>query len=98
MEYTCKDKKCPFHGKLSTRGRIFKGTVKKIHDSRAVVEFTRFVYYKKYERYAKAKTRLHAHIPACMLKDIKPGDTVKVSECRPLSKIIHFVVIEIVKK
>lgn len=97
-DYECNDKKCPFHGTLSTRGRTFKGTVKKIHDSRAVIEFPRVIYYKKYERYARAKTRIHAHIPACMLKKIKQGSIVKISECRPLSKMIHFVVTEIIKE
>ncbi|MCS7134642.1 MAG: 30S ribosomal protein S17 [Candidatus Pacearchaeota archaeon] len=94
----CKDKRCPFHAKLSTRGRIFEGTVKKISPgNRAVVEFPRVIYYKKYERYVRTKTRIHAHIPACLSNKIEEGSKVKIAECRPLSKMIHFVVIEIKK-
>lgn len=91
----CRDKRCPFHGSLAIRGRNFKGIVKKIIGRRAVIEFSRFVYHKKYERYSKETTKLHAHIPQCM--DIKTGDLIKIRECRPLSKITHFVVIEKIK-
>ena len=40
----------------------------------------------------KKRTRLHAHNPSCI--DAKEGDTVKIMECRPLSKTKKFVVIE----
>ncbi len=94
-EKICHDEKCPFHGTLSVRGRYFQGIVKKIFGKRAVVEFERFIYYKKYERYAKARTRLHAYIPSCL--DIAIGNIVKVGECRRLSKIMHFVVLKKIK-
>ena len=87
----CKDKKCPFHGFVKTRGRTFKGHVVKLADKRAVIEFGRINYVYKYERYEKRKTRIHAHLPDCMASQIKVGDYVSVSECRPLSKIIHHV-------
>jgi len=93
----CGDRNCPFHGKLSARGRTFKGEIIAIHGTRAVIEFERNKYVPKYDRYAKAKTKLHAHIPACMIQEIKEGDTIKISECRPISKITHFVVIEKIK-
>ncbi len=59
---------------------------------RVTIVFERTVYVKKYERYAKARTRIHARLPPCMEQSIQVGDTVCVTECRPLSKIIHFVV------
>lgn len=93
----CNDKKCPFHGQLSVRGKYFKGTVIKVIGKRAVIEFERLIYYKKYERYAKKKTRLHAYLPQCIAKTIKVGDLVKIGETRPLTKIIHFVVLEKIK-
>ena len=77
---------------VSTRGRVFKGFVTKKFEKRAVIEFERTVYVPKYERFAKKKTRLHAYIPESIKIDI--GDYVKVRECRPLSKIVNFVVIE----
>ena len=59
---------------------------------RVVVEFERTVYIPKYERYHKKKTRLHSRLPQDI--NVEVGDQVKVQECRPLSKIIHSIVIE----
>jgi small subunit ribosomal protein S17 len=81
---------------VGTRGRTFKGVVTKKFDTRVVVEFERIVRIPKYERFAKKKTRLHARIPAGMT--IHVGDFVKVRETRPLSKIIHFQVIDVKSK
>jgi len=36
-------------------------------------------------------------LPECMEKEINIGDLIKVQECRPLSKIIHLVVLEKLK-
>ena len=80
----------------ATKGRIFKGTVTKVFLTRVVIELERTVYHQKYERYYKKKIRLHARIPKGL--DIAVGDVIKVRETRPLSKIIHFAVIEIVTK
>lgn len=93
----CSDIECPFHGQLSARGRIFEGTVIKKFHRRIAIEFERTIFVKKYERYAKKKTKLHARMPDCM-KNVEVGDYVKIRECRPLSKIIHFVLIEIIRK
>lgn len=93
----CRDKDCPFHGNLKTRGRAFYGIVTKMFPRRIVIQFERKIYVRKYERFAKAKTKLHARISRCMEDKIKVGDYVKIKECRPLSKIIHFVLIEKIK-
>jgi len=93
----CDDVKCHLHGSLKARGRIFEGTVIKKFHKRVVIEFGRMIYVRKYERYAKAKTKIHAHLPSCMENQIHVGDLIKVQECRPLSKIIHFVVINKIK-
>lgn len=89
----CSDLKCPFHGRLSVRGRQFTGTVisTKMRKT-AVVEFERLNFLKKYERYEKRMTRLNAHNTECI--GAKDGDIVNVMECRPLSKTKSFVVIE----
>jgi small subunit ribosomal protein S17 len=91
---TCKDEKCPYHGTLSLRGRVFRGTVTKKFPKRVVVEFERTVFIRKYERYAKSKTKLHARLPDCLADTINIGDYIEIMECRPLSKIIAFVVIK----
>jgi small subunit ribosomal protein S17 len=94
----CQDKSCNIHGNLKIRGKIFKGKVIKKFHKRIVIEFERMIYIRKYERYTKSKTKIHARVPVCMEDDINIGDYVKVQECRPLSKIIHFIVIEKIKK
>src|SRR3989344_808209 len=82
---------------VSTRGRIFQGVVSKKFPTRVVIGFERTVYLPKYERYYKKKTKLHAYLPLSLSEQINVGDLVKIQECRPLSKIIHFIVLEKVK-
>ena len=89
----CKDFACPRHGNISLRGRTFKGTVIKKFPKRVVIEFERTIFVKKYERYSRRKTKLHARLPDCIKDDIQIGDYVEIKECRPISKIIHFVLI-----
>ena len=80
----------------ATKGRTFQGTVTKVFPTRAVLVLERIVKDQKYERYYKKKIKLHARIPKDL--DIAVGDLIKVRETRPLSKIIHFAVTEIVTK
>jgi small subunit ribosomal protein S17 len=95
---SCADKDCPSHGHLKARGKIFEGKVLKRFHKRVVIGFERTIYIKKYERYAKSKTKIHARLPTCIEDKIQVGDLIKVQECRPLSKIIHFVVVGKVKE
>jgi small subunit ribosomal protein S17 len=88
----CIDPKCPFHGTLKIRGRIFRGIVTKKFPKRVVVEFTRTIFIRKFERYASSKTKLHARLSDCLADQVNIGDYVEIMECRPLSKIIAFVV------
>ena len=90
----CNDKFCPIHGGMKVRGRSFQGTVIRKFPKRVVIEFDRTLYIKKYERYSKRKTKLHARLPLCMFADIQLGDYIEITECRPISKIIHFIVIK----
>lgn len=78
--------------RVGTHGRTFEGFITKKFQTRVVVEFERTVYVKKYQRFYKKKTRLHSHLPRDIQVEI--GDYVRVHECRPLSKIIRFVVVE----
>jgi len=90
----CTDVDCPTHGRLKIRGRTFEGKVIKKFHKRIAIEFERMIYVRKYERYAKSRTKIHARLPICMEDKINLGDIIRIKECRPLSKIIHFVVIE----
>jgi len=83
--------------KISTRGRTFEGRVIRKFPKRVVIAFERMIYVRKYERYARAKTKIHARLPASLEKEINLGDLIKVRECRPLSKMIHFMVIQKIK-
>jgi small subunit ribosomal protein S17 len=94
---SCQDRDCPVHGNLSVRGRIFEGKVIKKFTKRVVIEFERMIYVRKYERYTKSRTKIHARLPSCVEKSIEIGDLIRVGECRPLSKITHFVVIKKIK-
>jgi len=90
---SCNDKRCHVHGHLKLRGRSFKGVVVSKFYRRICIEFERIIYIKKYERYMKKKTKIHARLPDCLNQEINIGDYVEVRECRPLSKIIHFAVV-----
>jgi|TARA_Y100000034_G_C6735409_1_gene326079 small subunit ribosomal protein S17 len=93
----CNDKNCHIHGNLKTRGRNFEGRIIKKFSKRVTIEFERMTYVRKYERYKKSRTKIHARLPICMEDKVKIGDLIKIQECRPLSKIIHFAVIEKIK-
>lgn len=93
----CHDTKCCFHGNLKARGRIFEGRVTKKFATRVVIELERMIYVRKYERYLRSKTKIHAKLPKCIESEINVGDLIRIQECRPLSKIIHFTVIKKLK-
>ncbi|OAL23942.1 40S ribosomal protein S11 [Fonsecaea nubica] len=79
------DKKCPFTGMVSIRGRILTGTVVSTKMHRTLIlrrEYLHFV--PKYARYEKRHKNLAAHVsPAFRVEE---GDQVTVGQCRPLSK------------
>lgn len=81
------DKKCPFTGLVSIRGRILTGTVVSTKMHRTVIirrEYLHFI--PKYDRYEKRHTNLAAHVsPAFRVEE---GDRVTVGQCRPLSKTV----------
>ncbi len=78
--------------KIVTRGRIFVGKVISAKISKTVrVEWPRRHYIPKYERFEKRRTRVRAHNPESISAVV--GDTVRISECRPISKDKKFVVI-----
>lgn len=90
---SCNDKNCPFHGVLSVRGQIITGNVSSVEMNNSIVvtkEFTCYV--PKYERYEKKTSKYAAHCPPCIKVNV--GDSVRIAECRPLSKTISFVTIE----
>ena len=94
---TCEDELCPFHGTLSVRGKLLTGIVSSAKAPKMVVvsrEYPRPT--PKYKRYQRSRSKVHAYLPTCI--DIKEGSEVKIAECRPLSKTVSFVVIEVSTK
>lgn len=92
---SCADNFCPIHGnkRLKIRGRTFEGNVIRKFPGRVTIEFNKVFYIRKYERYEKRKTKIHARLPDCMKDSIEIGNRIKIGETRPISKTIHFVVI-----
>ncbi|HUY01332.1 MAG TPA: 30S ribosomal protein S17 [Candidatus Deferrimicrobium sp.] len=92
----CEDPHCPFHGILALHGRIFNGVViqKKMNRS-CVVRRDYLRYLPKYNRYERQHSNINCHIPACI--EISVGDTVKMAECRPISKTISFTIVELIE-
>ncbi|MCK5342878.1 MAG: 30S ribosomal protein S17 [Candidatus Heimdallarchaeota archaeon] len=90
---TCDDNNCPFHGTLSVRGRVIEtDVIADRMDKTVTVERSKLELNRKYKRYGRSRTRMHAHNPPCI--DVKTGDRVRIGECRPISKTVSFVVIE----
>ena len=88
------DENCPFHGSLRLRGQVFEGVVSGIGMQKTItIERNNVRYMKKYERFEKRTSALSAHLPSC-IGDVEIGDTVRVMECRPLSKTVSFCVVE----
>jgi small subunit ribosomal protein S17 len=94
---TCEDELCPFHGTLSVRGKLLTGIVTSSKAPKMVVvarEYPGPV--QKYKRFQRTRSKVHAFLPSCV--DVKEGQEVRIAECRPLSKTVSFVVIEVNSK
>ena len=92
----CADKHCPFHGILSVRGKLFEGKVVSAKAKNTIVlQKESPVYFTKFKRYARSKNTIHAYKPSCI--DVEEGDSVLTAECRPVSKSVSFVVVEVKK-
>ncbi|KAK6333152.1 ribosomal 40S subunit protein S11A [Orbilia javanica] len=88
------DKKCPFTGEISIRGRILSGTVISTKMHRTLVIRRPYLHFiPKYQRYEKRHHNVPAHVsPAFRVED---GDYVTVGQCRPLSKTVRFNVLRV---
>jgi small subunit ribosomal protein S17 len=88
------DKKNPFNGTLSVRGKLFEGkVVKSKAKNTVVIQKESPVYFSKFKRYGRSKNSIHAHVPTNL--QVNDGDIVVAAECRPLAKSVSFVVVEV---
>lgn len=89
------DKKCPFTGNVSIRGRILKGMVISTKMKRTIIvrrDYLRYI--RKYQRYQKHHSNIPAHCSPAFRR-ISEGDIVTIGQCRPLSKTIRFNVLHV---
>ena len=90
----CTGKNCPFCGNLSVRGKLFEGKVTGNKAKQTItLQKEAPVYFSKFKRYARGKSTIHAHVPECI--DVEIGDIVLTAECRPISKSVSYVVVEV---
>jgi small subunit ribosomal protein S11e len=88
------DRKCPFTGNVSIRGRLMRGVVVSTKMRRTVIVRRDYLHWiAKYKRFEKRHTKIPAHASPAFV--IKEGDIVQIGECRPLSKTVHFNVISV---
>merc|ERR1712236_60413 len=97
IEGTYIDKKCPFTGNVSIRGRILTGVIQKMKMNKTITIRRDYLHYiKKYNRFEKRHRTLSVHLSPCF-RDVRIGDIVTIGECRPLSKTVRFNVLKVSK-
>jgi ribosomal protein uS17 len=88
------DKKCPFTGNVSIRGRILKAMVISNKMKRTLVVRRDYLqYFPKYRRFGKKHRNMSVHCSPAF-PNVGEGDIVTVGQCRPLAKTVRFNVIE----
>ena len=89
------DKKCPFTGNVSIRGRIIRGMVASTKMKNTIIVRRDYLHYiRKYQRYQKRHANIPAHCSPAF-KRISEGDIVTIGQCRPLSKTVRFNVLHV---
>uniref|UniRef100_G1SBN6 Small ribosomal subunit protein uS17 N-terminal domain-containing protein n=1 Tax=Nomascus leucogenys TaxID=61853 RepID=G1SBN6_NOMLE len=100
IEGTYIDKKCPFTGYVSIRGRILSGVVTEMKMQRTTVIRRDYLHYiHQYNRFEKRHKNMSVHLSPCF-RDVQIGDIVTVGErrlCRPLSRTVRFNMLKVTK-
>merc|ERR1712228_358120 len=90
------DKKCPFTGNVSIRGRILKGMCISAKMKNTIIIRRNYLHYiKKYNRFEKRHKNVSVHCSPCF--DVKDGDIITAGQCRPLAKTVRFNVLKVEK-
>ncbi len=76
----------------NTKGKVLKGVIvsDKMQDT-VVVEVTRYFKHPKYQKFIKLHKKYKAHDKG---NTCKIGESVTISEVRPISKDKHFIVVK----
>ena len=92
LEANYVDKKCPFTGNVSIRGRILKGLVISTKMKRTIIVRRDYLHYiTKYRRFEKRHKNIAVHCSPAF--PVKEGDICTIGQCRPLSKTVRFNVV-----
>ena len=84
----------PFNGSLTIRGKLFEGIVINAKaKGTAVIQKESPIYFTKFKRFGRSRNKIHAHVPSNI--NVQEGDHVIAAECRPISKSVSFVVVEV---
>ena len=84
----------PFNGSLTIRGKLFEGTVINAKaKGTAIIQKESPIYFTKFKRFGRSKNKIHAHVPSNLT--VQVGDYVIAAECRPISKSVSFVIVEV---
>merc|ERR1712226_351784 len=87
------DKKCPFTGNVSIRGKILKGMCISTKMKRTIIIRRNYLHYiKKYNRFEKRHHNVSVHCSPCF--DVKEGDIITAGQCRPIAKTVRFNVVK----
>ena len=88
------EKNNPFNGSLSIRGKLFEGVIINAKaKGTVVIQKESPIYFKKFKRFGRSKNQIQAHVPSNL--NVQEGDYVIAAECRPISKSVSFVVVEV---
>ena len=88
------DKKCPFTGNVSIRGRIIRGAVYSTKMKRTIIIRRNYLHFvSKYQRYMKRHKNFAVHCAPCF--EPRVGDEVTAGQCRPLSKTVRYNVVSV---
>lgn len=91
------DKKCPFTGNISIRGRVLRGTIVSTKMKNSVIVRRDYLHYvSKYKRFEKRHKNIPCHCSPCFR--VQEGDLVTIGQCRPLSKTIRFNLLRVDKQ
>ena len=88
------EKNNSFNGSLTIRGKLFEGIVINAKaKGTATIQKESPIYFTKFKRFGRSKNKIHAHVPSNL--NVQVGDYVIAAECRPISKSVSFVVVEV---
>ena len=96
LEGSYVDKKCPFTGNVSIRGKILKGVIVTAKMKRTIIVRRDYLHFiSKYRRFEKRHKNTAVHVSPAFR--VKVGDEIMAGQCRPLSKTVRFNMLKVIR-